>query len=101
MSADYNMVGGIVGFQEANSTVSNSYNTFQVEQKQESSMLVGRTEGTATLNNCYYLGTTTSNESRTEADMKTQAFVDLLGGSTYWKLDRQNQNNGFIILNWQ
>ena len=33
--------------------------------------------------------------------MKTQAFVDLLGGSTYWKLDRQNQNNGFIILNWQ
>lgn len=101
VSADYNMVGGIVGFQEANSTVSNSYNTFQVEQKQESSMLVGRTEGTATLNNCYYLGTTTSNESRTEADMKTQAFVDLLGGSTYWKLDRQNQNNGFIILNWQ
>ena len=98
---NYSGIGGIVGLQIANSTVSNSYNTFQVEQTSGKSMLVGIKEENSTINNCYYLGTTTSNESRTEADMKTQDFINLIGGNTYWKLDTQNKNNGFIILSWQ
>ena len=98
--ANYNIVGGIVGL-HINSTVSNSYNTFQIEETSTKSMLVGYSEGSVTINNCYYLGTTTSNESRTETDMKTQEFINLLGGNSYWKLDTNGTNDGFVILNWQ
>jgi len=33
--------------------------------------------------------------------MKTTEFINLIGGESIWKLDSENINNGFIILNWQ
>ena len=49
---NYNGIGGIVGLQIANSTVSNSYNTFQVEQTSVKSMLVGVKEENSTHSLC-------------------------------------------------
>ena len=94
------MLGGIVGLQRNNSTLSYSYNTFDISEGEFRGNLVGNIES-GTKDNCYYLGTITSGEERQENDMKTEEFINLIGGSSKWKLDSGNINNGFIILSWQ
>ena len=94
------VLGGIVGLQRNNSNISYSYNTFYVNEQETKSNIVGYIES-GTRNDCYYLSTITSGEQRQENDMKTTEFINLIGGSPKWKLDTNNLNNGFIILNWQ
>ena len=98
--AENKIQGGIVGFQRNNSTLSYSYNTFDISEGEFRGNLVGNIES-GTKNNCYYLSTITSGEERQENDMKTEEFINLIGGSSKWKLDSGNINNGFIILSWQ
>lgn len=101
--ANYIVVGGVLGQMQENTRLSNSYNTFRImeEPSNNRAMLVGLRIGKNTIENCYYLGDTTSDSSRTEADMKTTEFIELIGGTSYWKLDTNNVNNGFVILKWQ
>ena len=98
--AESRLTGGLIGIQKNNSTLSYSYNTFDISEGEFRSNLVGKIEG-GTKNNCYYLSTITSGEERQENDMKTEEFINLIGGSSKWKLDSGNINNGFIILSWQ
>lgn len=93
--ANYTMVGGIVGGAKKSQT-KYCYNTYNT-----TNMILGFNDGESTVENCYYLGTVTQNEVRREEDMKTNEFINLLGGTSIWKLDNINQNSGFIILNWQ
>ena len=98
--AENKIQGGIVGLQRNNSTLSYSYNTFNISDGEFRGNLVGNIES-GTKDNCYYLSTITSGEERQENDMKTEEFINLIGGSSKWKLDSGNINNGFIILSWQ
>ena len=98
--AESRLTGGIIGIQKNNSTLSYSYNTFDISEGEYRGNLVGKIES-GTKNNCYYLSTITSGEERQENDMKTEEFINLIGGSSKWKLDSGNINNGFIILSWQ
>lgn len=101
--SEYKAVGGLLGGLRNNSILSNSYNIFEIHEENAKSNLVGyRNENENTkISNCYYRGVTTSGASRTETDMKTTEFINLIGGESVWKLDTQNTNNGFVILNWQ
>ena len=98
--AESRLTGGLIGIQKNNSTLSYSYNTFDISEGEFRGNLVGNIES-GTKDNCYYLGTITSGEERQENDMKTEEFINLIGGSSKWKLDSGNINNGFIILSWQ
>ena len=95
--ADYYGVGGILGGQEASASLTNSYNAFLTNKPG----LVGHIGDGTEVTQCYYLGTATSGQQRTEADMKTNEFISLFGDTSKWKLDTNNKNNGFVILNWQ
>lgn len=99
--SEYNCVGGLIGIQQGNSISRNSYNTFQIQEGNTKSNLVGYSGSNTQMSNCYYRGATTSGTSRLEADMKTTEFINLIGGESIWKLDINNINNGFVILNWQ
>ena len=99
--AECNYVGGLIGMQRDNSTLSNSYNIFRIQEGNTRSNLTGNISDNVNVTNCYYLGDTTSDYSRTEADMKTTEFINLIGGESIWKLDSNNINNGFVILSWQ
>lgn len=99
--------GGIVGIAHYNPTIKSSYNTGTVTGNANVGQIMGlnvtdeTNQQTVTIESCYYLGTTTSEQQRTEADMKTTDFINLIGGTTYWKLDSSNKNDGFVILQWQ
>ena len=99
--SDYNNVGGLVGVQTESSIIRNSYNTYNIQETTTRSSLVGGKNSMSEVVDCYYLGDTTSDSSRTEDDMKTIEFINLIGGETIWKLDSNNINNGFVILSWQ
>ena len=95
--AEYNCVGGILGGQDNSAIVTNSYNAFKTNKPG----IVGYMGRETKQSQCYYIGTVTSGQQCTEADMKTTEFINLLGGNSKWKLDTNNKNNGFVILNWQ
>lgn len=95
--AEYNCVGGILGGQDNSAIVTNSYNAFKTNKPG----IVGYMGSETKQSQCYYIGTVTSGQQCTEADMKTTEFINLLGGNSKWKLDTNNKNNGFVILNWQ
>ena len=105
IESDYNSVGGLIGIVNMESIIQNSYNTGNVVGKQNTGPIIGLNLNEKPLEenvtNCYYLGDTTSDLSRTEADMKTTEFINLIGGESIWKLDSNNINNGFVILSWQ
>ena len=105
IQSDYNSVGGLIGIVNKEAVIKNSYNAGNVTGKQNVGKMIGLNLNQKTLEetaaNCYYLGTTTLGASRTETDMKTTEFINLIGGESIWKLDSENINNGFIILNWQ
>lgn len=105
VQSNYNCIGGLIGIVNLNSIIKNSYNIGNVAGKQSVGPLIGLNLNQISLDesaiNCYYLGDTTLNSSRTAADMKTVQFINLIGGQSIWKLDSQNINNGFVILNWQ
>lgn len=79
-------IGGIVGFQNSLSSVTNCYSTGAISGFRNYNNIVGSNEGTTT--NCYGSQTGTgytedeTGASRTEADMKTSAFLNELKGST-------------------
>lgn len=98
------IIGGIAGNTQTENIIQNCYTTFLVEKNLDllRSYIVGWNQNTDNSPlNCFYKGNITEGESRLEEDMKTQEFIDLIGGNTYWKLDTENKNNGFVILNWQ
>lgn len=95
--AEYNCVGRILGGQDNSAIVTNSYNAFKTNKPG----IVGYMGRETKQSQCYYIGTVTSGQQCTEADMKTTEFINLLGGNSKWKLDTNNKNNGFVILNWQ
>lgn len=104
IKADYGYIGSIVGLDFIGTTIKNCYNTFDIPN--DSTKLKHQISGnyeanSANVTNCYYLGTTTSGIQRTQADMKTTEFINLIGGTTYWKLDSENKNGGYVIFNWQ
>lgn len=103
IKGSHKLIGGIVGNLNIGATVEYCYNTFTIQESQEQKAgpIIGDSSRLSAVQNCYYLGNETNGMSRTEADMKTQDFINLIGGNTYWKLDTQNKNNGFIILSWQ
>ena len=94
-------------------SIKNCYNIGEID-----GTVLGEIAGQALspITNCYFLGTASDNAvgnnpenvsidvtAKTEAEMKTQGFVDLLNaGQTTepWKRD-SNKNNGYPILNWQ
>ena len=98
------IIGGIAGNTQTENIIQNCYTTFLVEKNLDllRSYIVGWNQNTDNSPlNCFYKGAVTEGESRLEEDMKTQEFIDLIGGNTYWKLDTENKNDGFVILNWQ
>ena len=104
IKGSYKIQGGIVGNTSAETIVKYSYNIYPIEEDSElrKFFIIGRNLNTENSPiSCYYKGAVTEGESRLEEDMKTQEFIDLIGGNTYWKLDTENKNDGFVILNWQ
>ena len=140
--------GGILGRGTANGgkfNVSNCYNagtitcTYSQDRTRASAICAGTTNlnlrnsynygtisGGRTMvgTDCYYKAATTNGMARSEADMKTQEFVNLLNTITttttttdpetgeevtntttttqdVWVMDTSNINNGYPILSWQ
>ena len=108
-------LGGIIGYAEDNPVIKNCYNIGDITDTTVGQIL-GQTSKVS-ITNCYFLGTDEDNAvgridgsnvtveatAKTETEMKTQGFVDLLNaGQTTepWKRD-SNKNNGYPILNWQ
>ena len=90
--------GGIVG--EAAVAVTNCYNTGAVT----GGAIIGSSATGSSMTNCYYLtGSCTDGGSaaeKTEAEMKSAAFVLTLG-KAYGKDTTPNQNKGYPIFTWQ
>lgn len=77
-----NYLGGIVGI----STYGNVYDSYSSVL----SKIVGRHyEGTGKTQNCAI---------KTEAEIRSESFIELIGGSEYWKFDAEKQ---LVILKWQ
>lgn len=115
--------GGIIGNFQNTTQVTDCYNTATItstNEKYRGGIAGGATTltGTATgdykitINNCYLLENKVDKSLgqdallqgddaivKSEADMKTQEFVDSLG-NTIWKIDKK-QNNGYPIFLWQ
>lgn len=103
LKAPYLVIGGVIGwYNNAEAIVQNCYTRYNmtIDSSKLWNPIIGNPEN-ANMTGCYYLGTTTSGIERTEADMKTIDFINLIGGTTYWKLDSSNKNDGFVILQWQ
>lgn len=90
--------GGIVG--EAAVAVTNCYNTGAVT----GGAIIGSSATGSSMTNCYYLtGSCTDGGSaaeKTEAEMKSAAFVLTLG-KAYGQDTTPNQNKGYPIFTWQ
>ena len=90
--------GGIVG--EAAVAVTNCYNTGAVT----GGAIIGSSATGSSMTNCYYLtGSCTDGGSaakKTEAEMKSAAFVLTLG-EAYGQDTTPNQNKGYPIFTWQ
>lgn len=103
--------GGIISNLQDSSEIKNCYNIGQVEGK-----ITGKIVGVvydSTITNCYFLGTASDNAvgeidgnltvdatAKTETEMKTQEFVNLLNGAQTpapWKY----VPNGYPKLTWQ
>lgn len=56
-----------------------------------------------TENNAVAIISTGNNKDaiQTEDSMKTDIILDLLGGSSHWKKDSENRNNGYFQLSWE
>ena len=93
-----NKTGGIVGV--ASVAVTNCYNTGAVT----GGAIIGSSASGSSMTNCYYLtGSCTDGGSaaeKTEAEMKSAAFVLALG-EAYGQDTTPNQNDGYPIFIWQ
>ena len=93
-----NKTGGIVGVVSV--AVTNCYNTGAVT----GGAIIGSSASGSSMTNCYYLtGSCTDGGSaaeKTEAEMKSAAFVLALG-EAYGQDTTPNQNNGYPIFIWQ
>lgn len=100
-----NLLGSIVGLSDETSSISNCYNTGSLTGNLNVKEILGHDAGSAnergkcTIESCYYLGTETVDQQRTESDMKTEEFINLIGGETYWSIDENDDNDGYPILN--
>ncbi len=106
-------VGGIVGFQNALSSVKNCYNLGQVSGIGQTNGLVGINEGT--VSNSYFLNTVYSIDAngvyggtvdeitgaKTEAELKAAAMVETLGANWAADSDVKPINGGYPLLQWQ
>ncbi len=100
------IVGGITGYIRENASIKNCYNIGNISGNSNASGIVGHVN-VGTIYNCYYLENTVnySNDviSRdgiihlTDAELKN---IGLSLGDSF-KLDLENKNNGYPILNWQ
>jgi len=83
-------LGGIVGGIHESATINNSYYLNTIEP------LYGYTDGSAI--------TITNSSSKTESEMKSSAFVDLLNAGLsepVWVMDTEGINDGYPILSFQ
>lgn len=100
LTINKNLLGSVVGASEGTSSISKCYNTGSLTGNLLVNKILGyaNEEGKCTIESCYYLGTTTANQERTSEDMKTEEFINLIGGETYWSIDEE-ANDGYPILN--
>ena len=116
VTTTYNYVGGIVGMNltinEYDAVIDLSYNSGNIDNSSNLAYVNGICINNASIvTNCYYnLDLLTGDniegqvEGKTKQEMKSSTFVDLLNskrkeGYSEWKLDTENKNNGFPILN--
>lgn len=78
-----NVIGGVVGA-NSNGTIKNSYYL----------------TGTASKNAVSNSGSITNCSAKTESQMKAASFVTTMS-STYFKVDTENRNDGYPLLQWQ
>lgn len=105
--------GGVVGL-GFNATTQDCYNTGEVTDNYTIKVgaLIGRTTGS--YSNLYYISNSTisgvgnntadlEGMAKTEAEMKTEEFINLLNTNTSgaFKADENNINEGYPILSWQ
>lgn len=106
--------GGIVGYAiPETSNVRYSYNIGSITKTGGTDYLGGIT-GASTYGNIYdsyssvlskivgrhYEGTgkTENSSIKSESEIRSESFIDLIGGSDYWKFDNQKQ---LVVLKWQ
>ena len=105
-------IGGIVGYQFGK--VSNCYNIGEIKGEAEENLYIGKVIGmrfndSASINNIYYASDNDNDKAvgnkndteemrKTEVEMKSQEFLNLLNIDNVWKIDN---NSGYPILNWQ
>ncbi len=95
-------VGGITGCQSS-PTFKYCYNIGSVSGTSNVGSIAGWWDAENYCVNNYYLNTCTEDEyatAVTEEYMKTNSFIEDLGGSNYWKLET-NMNSGYPILVWE
>ena len=104
-------VGGIVGFQNAKSSVTNAYNVGNiVKGAGYNNPIIGQEEGKT--KNCYALDTLYASSPlesekgvpKTESELKSEAFIAQLNGSgAAFMMDNAENpiNNGYPILKWE
>lgn len=135
----YNNVGGVIGFADGKITINNCYNTGMVNfggfysgglagfvsdatvstcysigsvtDDFSAYAVIGTTDPTSIISNCYYCkeksgitDETAGVTKKSEADMKDASFTALLNGDqnpVAWVNDALNINEGFPILAWQ
>lgn len=102
--------GGIAGANEV--FVENCYNIGDIDNDTQGSALGSIESQKAYFKNCYWLegsadfgilNSTANDEAsaKTEAEMKSAAFVDLLNdGGRYWKADTEMRNGGYPVLTY-
>ena len=101
-------VGGITGFNNAKSSVTNCYNVGNIVKGAKTyNAIVGNQEGSA--ENNYSLATNSSGTDekeigkvKTEAEMKEAGFADTVSGTgSAYLADEDSINDGYPILYWQ
>ena len=106
-------VGGIVGSAyDSGTRIENCYNIGTIDAYKgfmsKPEAIVGDAEaGKVIVQNCYFLSDGTLQEAtgvveKTEEEMTNEAMITLLNvGTTAWEMDKNSQNGGFPVLNWQ
>lgn len=113
-----NIVGGLVGYLGPDTSINYSYTTANVTGNEMAGIFYGVLSGKAY--NCFrinYEGKTaigytdggtasisTGNVMdaiQTETSIKSDNVLNLLGGTSYWKKDTENKNDGYHRLVWE
>lgn len=95
-------IGGVCGQNLSESFINNSYNIGKIKNENYAGGLVGADFGTISksycLDNCLENQTGDTEYNKTEEEMKNSILQEL--GNSF-KVDNENINSGYPILNWQ